>query len=189
MTIQRGVLFHLFNFVIIIVLFLEGLASTQFHTRVYRSFSFLGYFLSFLVQVSGFIYNVKGTDERPRAYWLLRQFSWTSNIIITIVFWGVFYTIEEFQAIMRQSLYVHLVMIFMHLFPIVAEVKEMCCTRIEYKKGDFVWTVVYLLCYGVVNIVDTLMEKKALYPLLTWKDATSITVSYTHLTLPTNREV
>lgn len=174
MVEQTGCLWHTINAFIIIVMAIEGLESTKFHARVFRSFSFWGYFLSFLVQLFSFIYNIKGSYRRSRAYWLLRQFSWTSNIIITIVFWGPLYSLPELQKILKANPYIHLVMIFMHSFPILADIKEMFCTRIEYRDGDYKWTIVFLLCYGAVNIVDAYYVGAALYPLLTWKDAMSI---------------
>ncbi len=141
--------------------------------RTRWSFSYVGYMLATLSQTWLLLASLLGKHPSSRFFCLFRQMSWTFNGIIAIVFWGYLYQLPGIRKLISDP-YVHILMVFMHSLPILSEFKEVCTNGNVYAKGDYKWTILLLAGYGVVNYVDMIVHGTALYPMLTWKDPTSI---------------
>jgi len=144
--------------------------------RTAFSFSFFGYSMAAISQLLLYLQNSSTSWNTPkftRFTAIFRQISWTSNVLISIVFWSYLYNHPIIRPLLTSTFTMHCLMVWMHSAPIVYEIFDMLHTGNSYQKGDYKYTIFYLLSYGVVNILDALYYGVALYPMLKWNDKLS----------------
>ena len=161
---------------IILMLIVAVVAVTEFGRTKY-SFGFLGYIVSTLGQIWIFAANCKSrgnTLEFSKVYRVFCQVSWTFNTLITLVFWGFLYHVDAIGKFFKRRFITHVDMILLHLLPILMEIRELYRRPMVYSRGDYLWAVLVMVLYGGVNYIDTIVSGYPLYPMLNWKDATSV---------------
>ena len=71
-------------------------------------------------------------------------------------------------------------MILMHTFPFIMDIKELCVSRTEYESNDYLWTLFFYVCYGVIYVIDMNIREMPMSSILTFKDMkTIITIAIT----------
>ncbi len=159
------------TFVVVFMLAVE--VANFLHTeRTRYTFSNFGYCLSLAMETWIWVQTVFRPGKKfPRAFWALSQICWTANIIILIIFWGYLYRHTTFQSeIQKMPGYVHLEKVLIHLIPTASVLAEVKIRGIRYHPDDFVWTIGYFLCYGVISLVQVFVYGVVMYPMLTWRD-------------------
>lgn len=156
---------------LVVILVLIEIINFVHTPRTRFSFSNLGYSLNMLAEVWILVHLLTNPlKEFSRKFWICSQLAWNINTLIVVVYWGYLYHLEAYQAELKKSIILHTEKIVIHVLPALCVMLEMKSHGIEYRKHDFLWTIVYLLCYGVVSLIEIFVAKNVLYPMLTWKD-------------------
>ena len=160
----------LFRLILCITMITEIILSVSQYKPLVITFSFIGYLLATIIQIYPFL-----TNNNPRSYYILRELSWTSNIVVVFIFWCGLYNKPDFKTYVKDN-YTYVLILLFHILPIIGEVKEMYIKRIHYKKGDYFIILLFFMFYGVFYIADLLITGIPLYPILTCHDLLSLCI-------------